>query len=87
MKERRHSGSLLPVPASAAWAPTAWTPGVGKDAGAGPPDIPGASAPFLAQQIAQERLGKGLHIEPLREAADAYARAAGLSRTPSPPGG
>lgn len=47
----------------------------------------GASATFLAQQIAQERLGKGLHIEPLREAADAYARAAGLSRILSPPEG
>jgi hypothetical protein len=87
MKERRHSGSLLPVPASAAWVPAAWAPEAERNVGAGPPDMRGASAPFLAQQIAQERLGKGLHIEPLREAADAYARAAGLSRIPSPPKG
>lgn len=75
MEECRRPESLLPVPA-----------GTGRGGDTVLPAVPWASAAFLAQQIAQERVGKGLHIEPLREAVVAYARAAGLSRVPAPSG-
>lgn len=81
--------SLLPVPAAAAGTPVVWADGATRSDAAprrAPSGPAGDSAAFRAQQIAQERLGKGLHLEPLREAADAYARAAGLARSPSPKG-
>lgn len=47
------------------------------------PAAPGASAPFLAQALAQEAIGPGLHIEPWREAMAAYARAASAGGRPA----
>lgn len=55
-------------------------------ASAGGPAAPGArgaSAPFLAQVLAQEAIGPGLHIEPWREAMAAYARAASAGGRPA----
>jgi hypothetical protein len=39
------------------------------------------SAPFVAQVIAQEVMQTGLHIEPWRQATNAYERAASISAT------
>jgi len=47
----------------------------GRRAGDSPRFISQASSAFLAQSIAQEQLGEGLHNPPLQDAAIAYTRA------------
>ena len=60
-----------PFPREAAPAPAAETGRRGWSA-------PG-TAPFVTQVLAQEVLKSGLHIEPWRQAIDAYERAAGAA--------
>ena len=47
----------------------------GRRAGDSPRFISQASSPFLAQSIAQEQLGEGLHNPPVQAATVAYTRA------------
>jgi len=60
-----------PFPCDAAIAPAAESGQRGWSA-------PG-TAPFVTQVLAQEVLKSGLHIEPWRQAIDAYERAAGAA--------